>query len=89
MYIILAYDVNVNSVSKIMKICREYLFHVQNSLFEGEISPAKLVALEKKLNDILDQNDSVIIYKFKFLDSKFFNRIVLGQERRVKPDNIF
>ncbi len=82
-FVIAIYDVNVKIVSKVMKIMRQYLNHVQNSVFEGEITIANLIKLESKLNHIIDkEQDSVIIYKFKFLDSKFYNRKVMGCEKR-------
>ena len=42
MYVILIYDVNVKRVGKMLKLCRQYLCWIQNSVFEGEISEAKL-----------------------------------------------
>ena len=38
MYIILVYDVNKRRVSKVRKVCAKYLHHVQNSVFEGNIT---------------------------------------------------
>ena len=42
MYVILIYDVNVKRVGKMLKLCRQYLCWIQNSVFEEEISEAKL-----------------------------------------------
>lgn len=64
MYIILTYDVNAKRVSKVMKICRKYLHHVQNSVFEGHITDKKLTRLKKELEGRIETNeDSVQIYK--------------------------
>ena len=87
MFVILAYDVDVSRVSKVMKICREYLFHIQNSLFEGDITEAKLIELKQRISEIIGDDDSVILYEFAFIDSKFYSRTVLGVGKQ--PTNIF
>ena len=46
---ILVYDINEKRVTKVLKTCRKYLYWVQNSVFEGEISPAKLEKLKLDL----------------------------------------
>ena len=43
MYIVLVYDISQSAAgqkrwSRIFKICKKYLSHIQNSVFEGEIS---------------------------------------------------
>lgn len=70
MYIILVYDISTESkegkkrLSKIMKKCRQYLHHTQKSVFEGEITEAKLVALKFSLKKIINiKEDYVVIYK--------------------------
>ena len=89
MYVIMFYDVGENRVSKVMKVCREYLTHVQNSVFEGEITEANLVNLKQKITAIIDKSyDSVIIYVFKFMDAKYVSRNILGKEK-VSTDFMF
>ena len=66
MRVILVYDINVKRVSKVLKTCRKYLHWVQNSVFEGEITEAKLEKLKKELKEIInEEEDSIIIYTFK------------------------
>ncbi len=48
MYIILVYDVNKRRVSKVRKVCVKYLHHVQNSVFEGNIT----LTQEEKLKQL-------------------------------------
>lgn len=63
MYVILVYDINQKRVGKALKICRKYLMHIQKSVFEGNITEAKLRALKEELSHLIDtQADSVIIY---------------------------
>ncbi|MDX1905292.1 MAG: CRISPR-associated endonuclease Cas2, partial [Thermonemataceae bacterium] len=42
MYVILIYDCGEKRVTKMLKLCRQYLHWIQNSVFEGEISEVKL-----------------------------------------------
>jgi len=65
MFVIFTYDVNSKRVQKIMKICKKYLVHIQNSVFEGYITNSKLEKLKKEVTNIIDKNvDSICIYKF-------------------------
>lgn len=66
MKVILVYDINEKRISKVLKTCRKYLYWVQNSVFEGEISEAKLEKLKMELRKIINENeDSIIIYTFR------------------------
>ena len=52
MYIVLVYDISQSEAgqkrwSRIFKICKKYLSHIQNSVFEGEISKTSADAVEK------------------------------------------
>lgn len=43
MYVVLVYDISLDDNgrkrwSHVFKICKKYLTHIQNSVFEGEIS---------------------------------------------------
>ena len=63
---ILVYDIGQKRVGKVLKTCRKYLYWVQNSVFEGEISVANLEKLKIELNRIINvEEDSVIIYRFR------------------------
>ena len=83
MYIVLVYDVSqeengARRWSRIFKICKKYLTHIQNSLFEGELSKGQLAQLQKELKEYIDKElDSVIIFKSrqeKWLDKEFWGR---------------
>lgn len=66
MFVILVYDVGQKRVAKALKTCRKYLYWVQNSVFEGNITEANLVKLKVELLNVIDTNkDSVVIYKFR------------------------
>ena len=85
MYVILIYDVNVKRVGKMLKLCRQYLCWIQNSVFEGEISEAKLQELGNKIKSIIDESeDSIIIFSNKMGFN--MNKRILGKER-MSTDN--
>ncbi len=80
MFAILVYDINEKRVAKILKICRKYLVWVQNSVFEGEITKAKLEKLKMELKkETNEKEDSVIIYTFR--TTRYSNREIMGLER--------
>lgn len=63
MYLILVYDVGVERVNKVLKICRKYLTWIQNSVFEGEITEANFIRLKHELSKIINaENDSITFY---------------------------
>jgi CRISPR-associated protein Cas2 len=79
MFVVLVYDVKQERVNRVLKICRKYLTWVQNSVFEGEITQAKLEILKDELKGVIDETyDSIVIYKFKM---KPLKRETLG----IKP----
>lgn len=85
MYVILIYDVNVKRVGKMLKLCRQYLCWIQNSVFEGEISEAKLQELLHKIKCILNvDEDSVIVFSNKMGYS--MSKRIIGKER-MSTDN--
>ncbi len=68
MFIILTYDINKKRVTKVKKVCRKYLYHVQLSVFEGNITEAKLTKLKEELKKIIKvEVDQIAIYEFDSL----------------------
>ena len=64
MFIILTYDVKQKRQRKIMKVCKQYLYHVQKSVFEGYLTEKQLFDLEKELEYYVDpETDSLCVYK--------------------------
>ncbi len=80
MYVIIAYDVNVERVNKVKKFLRRYLNWVQNSLFEGELSEADLEEIKIGLNKIInEEEDMIVIYKLR--TEKVMNREIIGVDK--------
>lgn len=80
MYVILVYDIREKRVGKMLKLCRQYLNWIQNSVFEGEISEVKLTELKSKAKKIMDvESDSLIIFSNEA--TKWMNKEIVGKER--------
>ncbi len=85
MYIILMYDICISvdgggkNLSKIHKVCKKYLSHIQNSVFEGEITESNLKKLEIELKQyIRKEYDSVIVFKSR--EQGWLNKLFWGKE---------
>ena len=77
MFVIVTYDANVKRNNKVLKICRKYLVHCQKSVFEGNITEAKLRKLKAEIKNIIrPDEDSVMIYRFDSL--KYSSKEVFG-----------
>ena len=86
MFVIVVYDINVKRVAKVLKCCRKYLYWVQNSVLEGEISETNYKKLKMELSAIIkDKEDSVIFYTFR--TTKYSKRETLGI-KKGGDDNI-
>ena len=80
MYVIIVYDINVDRVNKVKSFLRQYLFWIQNSVFEGEVTESEFKIIYNWLMNIIDQDvDSIIIYKLRM--SELLDREVLGIEK--------
>lgn len=83
MYVVLVYDISGDEngqkvLGRVFKICKKYLTHIQNSVFEGEITEGQIAKLNSELNKFIRKNlDSVIIFKSrneKWLDKEFWGK---------------
>jgi len=80
MFVIVAYDVNVKRVNRVLKIGRRYLSWTQNSLLEGELTKAQLSNLKADLKKVIkEEEDSVIFYLLR--QEKYLDRQIMGQEK--------
>ena len=63
MFVLMVYDVEVKRVVKVLKIGRKYLNHIQNSVLEGELSPAQYKRLRHEVQKAINpERDSVRFY---------------------------
>lgn len=85
MYVILVYDINLEEkeglrvLRKVFQICKKYLVHIQNSVFEGELLESQEARLKVELDKyIRPEQDSVILFKSRnqrWLDKEFLGKI--------------
>ena len=92
MYIILVYDIVLDDggkkvLPKVYKICKKYLRHIQNSVFEGEMSKAQLLQLQIELKKVIRKDkDSVILFKTR--NEKWLEKEFLGKKDDVMSNFI-
>ena len=84
MSVILVYDILFDDkgrkiLPKVFKICKKYLTHIQNSVFEGNLSKANSIAMKKELAQYVRKDkDSVIMFHTR--DERWLNKDFLGIE---------
>ena len=77
MFVIMVYDVGEKRVQKVLKTSRKYLYWVENSVFEGEITEANYVKLKSELKRVIDEEyDSILFYTFR--TTKYSSRDNIG-----------
>ena len=80
MYIIAVYDCGEKRVVKMLKLCRKYLNWIQNSVFEGELTPVQLLELKAEAKKILDKDyDSFIIFTSR--NERWLEKEIIGKEK--------
>lgn len=82
MYVILVYDIICDEkgrkiLPKVFKICKKYLVHIQNSVFEGNLSKANAIALQKEL-DVYIRKDKDSVIMFHTREERWMNKEFLG-----------
>lgn len=92
MYVILVYDINLEDkegqkiLRNVFKICKKYLVHIQNSVFEGELLESQALKLKAELDTFIRQDkDSVILFKSR--SHKWLEKEFLGMIEDDKTDN--
>lgn len=80
LFVIMAYDVNVERVNKVLRIGRRYLNWVQNSLLEGELTKAQLERLKADLRKVVEtEEDSIVFYLLR--RQQYMERQIVGQDK--------
>jgi CRISPR-associated protein Cas2 len=64
-YVIVVYDTLAQRNPQILRVCRQYLHHVQRSVFEGELSAAQVRRFRAAVEGVIDPSyDNVLFYSF-------------------------
>ncbi|MEO0151539.1 MAG: CRISPR-associated endonuclease Cas2 [candidate division WOR-3 bacterium] len=87
MYFIVTYDIaDEYRLNKVRKILRKYFNWVQNSVFEGEISEAKLEKCIYELKLVIKEDEDSI-YFYKIENKKGLEKRIIGISKNL-TDNI-
>mgnify|MGYP004657652971 FL=1 len=92
MYVILVYDISLENkegqkvLRNVFKICKKYLVHIQNSVFEGELLESQIIKLKSEIGRyIREDKDSIILFKSR--SSRWLEKEFLGMIEDDKTDN--
>jgi CRISPR-associated protein Cas2 len=77
-YLIVVYDVGADRTSKFLKYLRQYLVHVQNSVFEGELTAGQATTIENTLEQMVEPGESVVVYRTA--GESYVERSVCGED---------
>ena len=77
-YVIAVYDVQADRTRLFLNYLRRFLVHVQNSVFEGEVTEGELERMRNDLEDLLEPGESTIIYTVSAED--YVDRTVFGED---------
>lgn len=77
-YVVVVYDVQAGRTQRFLKFLRQYLVHVQNSVFEGEVTEGDIEEIKHQLESMLEADESVIVYRMS--SEKYVTRTVYGDD---------
>jgi len=81
MFVVVTYDVaDERRLNKVRKILRKYLYWVQLSTFEGEITEAKLEKCLSEVKKVINPNEDSL-YVYKVPTKKAVERQVIGVDK--------
>lgn len=75
---IIVYDMEADRTQKMLRLLRRYLTHVQFSVFEGEITEGTLEELNGKIESLLKEGESTIVYRLG--TESVLDRVVYGED---------
>jgi CRISPR-associated protein Cas2 len=77
-YVVVVYDMEAERTQKMLKFLRRYLTHVQNSVFEGDVTEGDLQEIRSFVDETLNEGESVIIYELS--SETLVSRTVYGDD---------
>ena len=88
MYVVLVYDISIKDhkgsriMRQVFKKCKEYLNHIQNSVFEGELTEGQVMQLKYELSELIRADKDSIIF---FICSKgdWLNKDIFGLNKNA------
>ncbi len=79
-YVIVVYDVQADRTGRLRKPLRQYLTHVQNSVFEGRITAGQADDLESLLRDRVSGADDESAIMYRLGSESVVNRLAVGTD---------
>ena len=83
---IIIYDVKEKKVVKIHKLLKRYLYWIQNSVFEGDLTDGKYQELKIEIKKLINKEEDSVI-SFRIPDSIEIKKEIIGLEKN-EPTNI-
>ena len=80
MHVIVAYDIAVERLPKVYHIMKQYLNWIQNSAFEGDLTPGQLEEMRLKVYKVIEPSTDCIVV-FSMDNPKWLDRAVWGREK--------
>ena len=86
MFVIIVYDVQVERIDAVRIYLKRFLNWMQNSVFEGDLTPSELARVKADLSNITNKDkDCIIIYQIRSKD--LLDTQVIGTPKS-KPSTI-
>lgn len=85
-YVVVVYDVQKGRTELFKKFCRSKLNHVQNSVFEGQVTEAMVNDIEQSLRSMSKEDENIIIYKSWSIE--YLDRTVIGTDPTPQDSHI-
>jgi len=77
MYVIIVYDVQVERIDDLRKYLRRYIEWMQDSVFEGELTPAQLEGVKVGISHRINkEKDHLLIYQVR--DRQLLKKHAIG-----------
>ena len=77
-YVVVVYDMQADRTRLALNFLRRYLTHVQNSVFEGQITEGDLETVCYRLEEMLEPDESAIVYEVS--SESYIDRTVVGTD---------
>jgi len=77
-YVVVVYDMEAERTQIMLKFLRRYLTHVQNSVFEGDVTEGDLQEIRSFVDETLNEGESVILYELS--SENLVSRTVYGDD---------
>lgn len=79
-YLIVVYDVRADRTGKLRKPLRQYLTHVQNSVFEGHVTAGQADDIESLVRTTVREADGESVVVYRLTSESVLNRIAIGDD---------